>query len=126
MPRLEDKYRDEIGHEPPEPPDEYRWQWEYRGTKDERESLLDRLSDDERGPQPTQDESPVLNELALFDADRTVTVRCSVCGATRQPGDERAPDCTVDRDRRAGTLAYRRRPVGCLNTIDPETTPIPF
>lgn len=28
-----------TGHEPPVPPDEYLWQWEYRGTPEQREEL---------------------------------------------------------------------------------------
>lgn len=61
----------------------------------------------------------------LFDPQRTTTAVCSVCRATREPHEDRAPACTVDRDRAAGALHHRRRPVGCLNTIDPATTEWP-
>lgn len=56
---LEREYQESTGHEPEEKfpldhPD--RWQWDYEGTKPERDGLLDRLEDD-RGEQPTQDEA---------------------------------------------------------------------
>lgn len=55
-----DRYREEKGHDGPEPPDEHRWQWEYRGTPAEREGLLGRLAgedDEEPREQIHQDES---------------------------------------------------------------------
>ena len=60
---------------------------------------------------------------ALFPADQLAT-ECPVCGATKQPHDEKAEACTVDRDRAIG-LPYRRRPRACLNSHDPTTTPFP-
>ena len=60
----------------------------------------------------------------LFDADRTSTARCLVCGATREPTAERAEDCEVDRLRREGD--YRSRPAACLNTWRPEHAQIPY
>lgn len=45
-----EKYRAELGQDPPVPPEEYAWQWEYRGTKEEREALLGRLADDDDEP----------------------------------------------------------------------------
>lgn len=52
-----EKYRSEMGKDPPEAPEEYRWQWEYRGTPEEREGLLGRLADREEPEQVHQDES---------------------------------------------------------------------
>lgn len=63
-----------------------------------------------------------MKQPELFDPARTITVRCDVCGATRKPDEERAPDCRVDRDRDT----YPRRPLGCLNTYDPATAAIPY
>lgn len=39
-------YEEELGRPPRNLPDDHpdRWQWEYRGSKEEREELLDRLS----------------------------------------------------------------------------------
>ena len=67
-----------------------------------------------------------MKQPELFDVSRTTTVRCSVCGATREPTETRAAACSIDRDRDAGSLTHRRRPVGCLNTIDPQHTQIPY
>ena len=61
----------------------------------------------------------------LFDADRTCTVRCLVCGAVREPNSERAQDCEVDRLRRE-EHDYRSRPAACLNTWRPEHAQIPY
>jgi hypothetical protein len=55
----------------------------------------------------------------LFDVKRLGPVVCSVCGATRDPDEARAVACTADRDQ-------TRRPVGCLNTYQPEHTDIPY
>jgi hypothetical protein len=53
-----ERYRELMGHDGPEPPDEYRWQWEYQGTREEREGLLERLAaDDPPAEQIHQDES---------------------------------------------------------------------
>lgn len=40
-----DRYREVVGKDPDALPDDhpYRWQWDYRGTKGEREELLERL-----------------------------------------------------------------------------------
>lgn len=56
---LEERYRENVGHEPPVDDSENAWQWEYRGTKAEREALLGRLGlDDDQGEeQIRQDES---------------------------------------------------------------------
>lgn len=64
--------------------------------------------------------------LALFDASRTTTQRCSVpgCEALRYPDQERTPTCAHDRDRALGEPG--RRPAGCLNTYDPATAEIPY
>lgn len=55
----QDRY-EEVVRRPPPPglPDDHpdAWQWKYRGTKDEREELLDRLSD-----------APPVEQPALFD-----------------------------------------------------------
>ena len=63
---------------------------------------------------------------ALFDADRTTTVACTVhgCHAVRQPGDTKAERCDVDLAREA--WEWVRRPERCLNTIRPEHTEIPY
>jgi hypothetical protein len=47
-----DRYQSDVGREPSELPEDHpdRWQWDYRGTKDEREGLLERLTE-----QPTVD-----------------------------------------------------------------------
>lgn len=60
----------------------------------------------------------------LFDVTRTTATRCSVCGAVRDAGAERAPDCRIDRERETGD--YARRPLGCLNMIDPGRSTIPY
>lgn len=59
-----DRYRDEVGHEPPEDPDHpLAKQWEYRGTRAEKNRLRYELGEDvedddePRGEQPTQEES---------------------------------------------------------------------
>lgn len=41
-----DRYREEVG-EPRNLPDDHpdRWQWEYQGTRAEKEDLLERLRD---------------------------------------------------------------------------------
>lgn len=45
MTRADDLYEQEMGGPGPALPEEHpdRWQWEYRGTKGERDELLDRL-----------------------------------------------------------------------------------
>lgn len=62
-------------------------------------------------------------QRALFDATRTVPVRCPVCHTIRDAGEDRAPGCDIDRDRQNGT--WQRRPAGCLNQHNPETAPFP-
>lgn len=39
------EYEENVGHEPRNLPDDHpdRWQWFYRGTREEREHLLERL-----------------------------------------------------------------------------------
>lgn len=59
--RRERLYRAEVG-EPHNLPDDHpdRWQWEYTGTKAEREAMIDRLGlrpeEDDDDP-PTQEET---------------------------------------------------------------------
>jgi hypothetical protein len=65
-----------------------------------------------------------VSDRTLFDPDRTIAVECTVCGATRQPGEPTAPSCSVDRDRSAGDT-FAKRPRACLNTVDPATAPFP-
>jgi hypothetical protein len=65
-----------------------------------------------------------MNDPQLFDPARTTVTLCPVCQATRQPGEQRAPGCTVDRDRDTGQ--WPRRPIGCLNTHDPARAEIPY
>jgi hypothetical protein len=36
-----DRYIENVGHEPPLDESDSAWQWDYRGTKAERELLLD-------------------------------------------------------------------------------------
>jgi hypothetical protein len=67
-----------------------------------------------------------VNQHSLFDPARTSPAVCSVCRATRQPDEQKAPACTVDRDRNAGVHPYPRRPVGCLNQIDNRHQRIPY
>jgi hypothetical protein len=66
-----------------------------------------------------------VNQHSLFDPTTTTVAACPVCGATRQPHEQKAPACTVDRDRNAGVHPYPRRPAGCLNQIDNATTAWP-
>jgi hypothetical protein len=37
------EYLEEMGHPPPEAPEDVAWQWRYRGTLSERERLLQEL-----------------------------------------------------------------------------------
>ena len=58
---VSERYEEVVGRPPPPRlPDDhpFAWQWEYRGTKEEREGLLDLLD-----PQPEEVEQP-----GLFDA----------------------------------------------------------
>lgn len=53
------EYKRNVGHEPRNLPEDHpdRWQWLYRGTREEREQLLDRLFPPEvEGDTPTQEE----------------------------------------------------------------------
>lgn len=54
MPRRDDAafYEKEMGRPPTLLPDDHpdRWQWDYRGTKAEREELLDRLDLSDEAP----------------------------------------------------------------------------
>ena len=55
-----DLYQEEMGRDPPNPGDHpLAHQWDYRGSKEERDRLRAELTNgmlDERGEQPTQDE----------------------------------------------------------------------
>jgi hypothetical protein len=64
----------------------------------------------------------MVNQNALFDVKRLGPIECPVCGATRNPDEDKAVACTADRDRDQ----YPRRPVGCLNTHQPEHADIPY
>ena len=64
------------------------------------------------------------NQRELFDASRTIAMTCPVCGATRAPGEEKAPACADDRDREINR--HQRRRIGCLNAYDPAHQPIPY
>lgn len=61
----------------------------------------------------------------LFDADRTTTAKCIVCGALRRPAEERAQECEWDR-RTANGDYPGARPGACLNTWRPEHAEIPY
>ena len=64
-----------------------------------------------------------VNDRTLFDVDRTTTAVCESCGATREPGEDKAPECGIDAARAQGHgLA---RPKGCLNAHDPAHAPFP-
>lgn len=61
---VEDDYRDNVGRDPRNLPDDHpdRWQWEFRGTPEERERLRDWLTGndtpaDEIDDPPSQEES---------------------------------------------------------------------
>lgn len=41
-----ERYVEATGSEPTDPPDEFRWQWTYRGRPEERELLLDLLQEE--------------------------------------------------------------------------------
>lgn len=62
-PDAAERYRETMEREPPPPVDPAEplaWQWDYRGTKEEREKLrADLLNDipEDRGPQPEQEEA---------------------------------------------------------------------
>jgi hypothetical protein len=60
----------------------------------------------------------------LFDTDRTTRAVCEVCGAVREPGQDKAPLCLNDQDKASGD--YRPRPKACLNHFDPHTATIPY
>ena len=66
--------------------------------------------------------NPVQHEL--FDASRTATTKCPVCGELREPNEETVRHCPVDRERAEGDWASR--PVGCLNAYQPEHAEIPY
>lgn len=63
-----------------------------------------------------------MNEPTLFDPGRIVAQACPVggCQAIRLPGQDRVPTCAHDLE-----PEHRRRPNGCLNTVDPTTMPFP-
>jgi hypothetical protein len=65
-----------------------------------------------------------MTDRTLFDPDRTTDAVCILCGATREPGQDKAPLCLHDRD----SLEYgihSRRPTKCLNAHDPAHAPFP-
>jgi len=62
-----------------------------------------------------------MTDRQLFDPTTTTSTVCKACGATREPGEEKAPTCAADRDRDQ----YRRRPHQCLNRYDPATSSFP-
>ena len=59
----------------------------------------------------------------LFDADRTTETACTVCGATRLPGHDKADGCWIDEQHAMGE--YEKRPRDCLNTFDPRHQTFP-
>lgn len=63
-----------------------------------------------------------MNERPLFDVT-ALQVRCPICAAQRDPGEQRTADCGVDQSRAAGD--WLRRPTECLNHPRPETDPLP-
>jgi hypothetical protein len=60
--RLTEKYVESVGRPPANLPDDHpdRWQWEYSGTKAERDALLETL-----GGEPEADEQ-ITQEETLF------------------------------------------------------------
>lgn len=58
-PDKRDEYRDNVGREPRNLPDDHpdKWQWEYTGTKEERDALLERLSLQIEDEPATQEET---------------------------------------------------------------------
>jgi hypothetical protein len=68
--------------------------------------------------------TPAHHELPLFDAARTVDSVCEDCGAVREAGQDKSPDCEVDRDRAEGNFRSKR-PRACLNQFDPTADPFP-
>lgn len=52
--RLVERYRETVGKEPGRLPDDHpdAWQWDYRGTKAEREELAERFGWMEEEPPP--------------------------------------------------------------------------
>lgn len=65
MREIEDDYRDNVGRDPQNLPDDHpdRWQWEFRGTPEERERLRDWL--DGNTPDAALDDPPSQEE-SLF------------------------------------------------------------
>jgi hypothetical protein len=56
-PSLEDRYRENVGHDPAPCPPETEWQWKYRGTPAERELLADLLESEVAVEQPAEQET---------------------------------------------------------------------
>lgn len=56
---LEKEYAEAVGHEARNLPDDHpdKWQWDYVGTKAEREFLLERLELVDPEAEPTQEET---------------------------------------------------------------------
>lgn len=65
---IENDYRDNVGRDPRNLPDDHpdRWQWEYRGTREEREQLLDRLAGNDVAIDDEYDDEPPSQEESLF------------------------------------------------------------
>lgn len=51
------RYVENVGHEPPDAPEEYAWQWRYRGRPAERELLADLLQQEAEETPPEQEET---------------------------------------------------------------------
>ena len=64
-----------------------------------------------------------MKQPTLFDADRTQTTSCPVCGELRESDEAIVRHCPSDHwaDGYPG-----KRPVGCLNAYDPEHAEIPY
>jgi len=66
-----------------------------------------------------------VSDRTLFDPDRTVDQQCLACGATRQPGQDKASTCAYDQNGRELDGSHKR-PARCLNAYQPEHARIPF
>lgn len=78
---LVDRYRAEVGREPgrsaPDHPD--AWQWEYRGSKRDREKLLERMA--VSAPAPVRVEQGELFGADAHDpAEAAAEIACPLCG----------------------------------------------
>jgi hypothetical protein len=66
-----------------------------------------------------------MSDRSLFDADQYAPATCKHCGATREPGQEKAAACRTDREREEG-IGWTSRPLSCLNQYRPEHARIPY